>query len=88
MTTVLTIDEIRRQHPAQWVLIEDPQRDESQAVKGGVVAWHSANRDEVYRKAVERRRSGPRRFAVIYTGEIPAPGRAMAFGAALRANRE
>jgi hypothetical protein len=77
---VLTIDEIRQRHHAQWVwvLIEDPQTDEGQAVKGGVVAWHSANRDEVYRKAVEQRRSGPRRFAVIYTGEIPAPGTAMA----------
>jgi len=32
------------------------------------VCWHSKDRDEVYRKAVELR---PRRFAVLYTGKMP-----------------
>ena len=30
--------------------------------------WHSKDRDEVYRKAVELR---PPRFAILYTGKIP-----------------
>jgi hypothetical protein len=30
--------------------------------------WHSKDRDEVYRKAVELR---PKRFAMLYTGKMP-----------------
>ena len=37
-------------------------------VRRGRVRWHSKDRDEVYRKAVELR---PGRFAILYTGRIP-----------------
>ena len=37
-------------------------------VKSGKVRWHSKDRDEVYRKAVELR---PKRFAMLYTGTLP-----------------
>ena len=51
---------------SEWVLIDDPQTDESLEVEVGV--WHSKDRDEVYRKAIELRR---RRFAQLYTGRMP-----------------
>lgn len=37
-------------------------------MQSGKVVWHSKDRDEVYRKAVELR---AKRFAVLYTGKMP-----------------
>lgn len=68
MDELLTIGEIERRFDSEWVLVEDPQTGESLDVRGGKVLWHSRDRDEVYRKAVELR---PRRFAVLYTGRMP-----------------
>ena len=68
MDRVLTIAEIEAQFEGEWVLVEDPQTDEALEVQGGKVCWHSKDRDEVYRKAVELR---PKRFAMLYTGTIP-----------------
>lgn len=65
---VLNLAQIEAQFQAEWVLIEDPRTDDTLAVQGGTVRWHSKDRDEVYRKAVELR---PRRFAVLYTGKMP-----------------
>jgi len=65
---VLTIAEIEARFEAQWVLIEDPQTDQSLKVQSGRVRFHSKNRDEVYHKAVELR---PKRFAMVYTGTLP-----------------
>ena len=68
MDELLTVAEIQSKFPGEWVLVEDPQTDESSEVQGGKVRCHSNDRDEVYRKAVELR---PRRFAVLYNGSIP-----------------
>lgn len=68
MNEVLTISQIERQFESEWVLVEDPQTNETLEVQGGRVRWHSKDRDEVYRKAVELR---PRRFAMLYTGKMP-----------------
>jgi hypothetical protein len=68
MDEVLTISEIESQFPSEWILVEDPQTDESLLVQSGKVRYHSKDRDEVYRKAVELR---PKRFAMLYTGTIP-----------------
>ncbi len=68
MSEVLTSAEIEARFPAEWILVEDPQTDESLEVLGGRVRFHSKDRDEVYRKAAELR---PKRFAMVYTGEIP-----------------
>ncbi len=65
---VLTLAQIEAQFEAEWVLIDDPHTDEALGVQSGTVRWHSKDRDEVYRKAVELR---PRRFAVLYTGKMP-----------------
>lgn len=68
MSDVLSVIEINSQFESEWVLIEDPQTNEALEVQGGKVLYHSRDRDEVYRKAVELR---PKRFAMLYTGTIP-----------------
>ena len=68
MDEVLTAAQIETQFESEWVLVEDPQTDEALKVRRGKVRWHSKDRDEVYRKAVELR---PSRFAILYTGKIP-----------------
>ena len=68
MDDVLTIAQIEAQFESEWVLVEDPQTNEALEVQGGKVRWHSKDREEVYRKAVELR---PNRFAMLYTGRLP-----------------
>ena len=68
MDDILTIAQIEAQFESEWILIEDPQTNEALEVQSGKVRWHSQDRDEVYRKAVELR---PRRFAMLYTGKMP-----------------
>ena len=68
MHNVLTVAQIEAQFASEWVLVEDPQTNEALEVQAGKVRWHSKDRDEVYRKAVELR---PKRFAMLYTGKMP-----------------
>jgi hypothetical protein len=68
MDEVLSIEEIEARYPSEWILIVDPTTNEALEVLRGRVAWHSKDRDEVYRKAIELR---PRRAAHLYTGTIP-----------------
>jgi hypothetical protein len=68
MEETLSIEEIESKYPSEWILIVDPITNESLEVLRGQVAWHSKDRDEVYRKAIELR---PRRAAYLYTGTIP-----------------
>ena len=68
MDTILTAAQIEAQFESEWVLMEDPQTNDALEVQSGRVRWHSKDRDEVYRKAVELR---PKRFAMLYTGEMP-----------------
>ena len=68
MDEVLTMPEIEAKFDSEWVLIDDPWTDESLQVRGGIVRWHSKDRDEVYRRAIESR---PKRFAIVYTGKMP-----------------
>jgi hypothetical protein len=68
MNRVLTAAQIEKQFVAEWVLVEDPETNDVLEVQSGKVRWHSKDRDEVYRKAVELR---PKRFAMLYTGKMP-----------------
>ena len=68
MSEVLTMAEIQSQFDSEWVLVGDPNTDESLQVHSGNVIYHSKDRDEVYRKAIELR---PKRFAMLYTGTLP-----------------
>ena len=64
----MTVEEIRSQFDAEWVLIEDPQTDETLEVVCGKVVHHGKDRDGFYLEAVARR---PKRFAILYTGQMP-----------------
>lgn len=68
MNTVMSIAEIEKSFDSEWVLVEDPQTSEALEVLGGTVTAHSKDRDEVYRRAVDRR---PARSAIIFTGMPP-----------------
>lgn len=68
MSEVLTLAEIQSQFDSEWVLVGDPDTDESLRVQSGNFIYHSKARDEVYRKAIELR---PKRFAMLYTGTLP-----------------
>jgi hypothetical protein len=65
---VLMIEEIETRYPSEWILIEDPITGEGLELLGGMVRWHSPDRDEMYRKAIELRL---RHSATHYTGSIP-----------------
>jgi hypothetical protein len=68
MDRVLTLKQIEERFESEWVLVEDPETNDALEVQSGKVLWHSKDRDQVYRKAVELR---PKRFAMLYTGTIP-----------------
>jgi hypothetical protein len=71
---ILTVAEMQSRFDSEWLLIEEPETDAALQVQAGRVRWHSKDRDEIYRKAVELR---PQRFAVLYTGTVPAEGTAI-----------
>lgn len=68
MAEMMTLSQIERQFESEWVLVENPETNQNLELQAGEVLWHSKDRDEVYRKAVELR---PRRFAMLYTGKMP-----------------
>jgi len=68
MAEIMTLKEIDDRFDSEWVLIDDPRTNEALEVEAGRVLWHSKDRDEVYRKAIELR---PKRFALHYTGRMP-----------------
>jgi len=68
MSKFETIDQITSAFPSEWVLIDEPETDESMRLLGGRVVFHSTNRDDVYRKAAELRLP---HFAVRFLGAIP-----------------
>jgi hypothetical protein len=68
MREMLSFSEIHERFDSEWILIGDPETDDSLNIKQGVVLWHSKDRDEVYRKAIEIH---PNHSAILYTGELP-----------------
>jgi hypothetical protein len=69
MSDELTMAEIESRYDGEWVLIGDPVTNDKLEVLSGKVLFHSKDRDEVHRKAVELR---PKRSALFYIGTIPA----------------
>ena len=63
----MTVEEMRKTFASEWVLIQDPQLGPSREVVAGRVAFHSKDRHEVYRKAIELR---PKKFAMYFTGKL------------------
>ena len=68
MNEILTIDEIQARYAPDWVLIGEPQTDESLGVRAGKVLFHSPDQDEVCRKAAEY---PPGRYALRFLGTVP-----------------
>lgn len=65
---VLTASQIESLYDSEWILVGNPETNEQLEVLRGKVLWHSKDRDELYRKAIELR---PRDFAILYTGQLP-----------------
>ncbi len=57
-----------RRYAPDWVLIAEPETDDKHAVLAGKVVFHSPDRDEVYRKAIELDLD---RIAVRFLGSWP-----------------
>lgn len=72
MLDVLTIEEIDQQYPNEWVLIGDPQTNESLKVLGGKVLFHSKSREEIYRQSACEKRGST--LAFYYTGKVGKNG--------------
>jgi hypothetical protein len=68
MGEFLTMEEIQARYAPDWVLIAEPQTDESLRVLGGKVVFHGSDADEIYRKAAELKLD---RIAVRFLGEYP-----------------
>jgi hypothetical protein len=68
MDETLTVEQIEALFPSEWVLIGEPETDESQRLLTGKVLFHSPERDEVDRKLLELR---PARFAFRFLGTLP-----------------
>jgi hypothetical protein len=64
----LTIKQIEEQYPSEWILMVEPETDQTYEVIAGKVVFHSKDRDEVYREANE---VDAKEIALHYTGSIP-----------------
>ena len=53
MDEVLTMEEIEARFPEEWILIDQPEKDQHGNVASGRVVFHSPDRDEIGRKALE-----------------------------------
>ena len=51
MDEILTLSEMESRYPEEWILIDDPETDESLEVVRGRVLFHSSDQGEMYRKA-------------------------------------
>jgi len=69
MTEILTTQEIYRRFHSEWILLEDPQLSKDLRVLGGRVVFHSSDRDELDRKAMQLQL---RHSARLFTGTIDA----------------
>ncbi|HUR54818.1 MAG TPA: hypothetical protein VMZ71_11850 [Gemmataceae bacterium] len=68
----LTMTEIEKQYPNEWVLIADPtHRRRSLEVTGGRVVVHCADRADFIRRVGEWDEPGYKRAAVQYVGKFP-----------------
>jgi hypothetical protein len=69
MSELMTVAEMEAAYPGEWLLILEPESNEFNQLLRGRVVFHSKDRDEMYRKAIEL--PAPKRFATRYTGTLP-----------------
>lgn len=71
----MNVEEIKKKHPDQWVLVRVLRKNElGQLIEGEIMA-HSKNRDEIY----EKMKNVKGHTYTLYTGKIPKKGYAVAF---------
>jgi hypothetical protein len=68
MNDILTIEEIERRYPDEWVLLDEVETSDVQEVLRGRVLWHSKDQLEVHRRL---RELSPTDWALLFTGAIP-----------------
>jgi hypothetical protein len=68
MNNVMTVEEMEVRYAPEWVLIGDPETDAEHQIRAGRVLFHSHDRDEVCRKALD---FPPGRYAVRFLGKLP-----------------
>jgi hypothetical protein len=67
----MTFEEIKRQHPNEWVLIEFTELDEDLKVVEGTVVAHSPSKEVIYKTLLELENE---RIAIEFTGDtVPEP---------------
>ena len=64
----MTLEEIIRQYPSEWVLIEFTTLDEELKVVDGEVVAHSPSKADIYKQLVILDRDN---IAIEFTGEMP-----------------
>lgn len=69
----MTLTQIEARFRSEWVLVVDPVTDRQLTVLRGRVAFHSRDRNKVYRRAEALK---PKSFALLFTGKLPK-GRAI-----------
>ena len=65
---VLSLEEIHSRYKGEWILLQDPEIDKDLNIRKGRVVFHSKDRDEVDRKAIQLRL---KHSAFLYTGTMP-----------------
>lgn len=68
MNEVLTRAEMEAQYDGEWVLVADPELDNSLEVLRGRVVYHGEDREVMYREATKQE---IKRWASLYFGPIP-----------------
>lgn len=63
----MTFEEIIRQYPSEWVLIEFTTLDEELKVVDGEVVAHSPSKEDIYKQLATLDRD---KIAIEFTGEI------------------
>jgi hypothetical protein len=64
----MTFEEIIRQYPSEWVLIEFTTLDEELKVVDGEVVAHSPSKADIYKQLAMLDRDN---IAIEFTGEMP-----------------
>ena len=68
MGDILTREEMEKRFDGEWVLVGDPELNETNEVLRGEVLWHNRDRDALYRRALELK---PPSSAILCFKKIP-----------------
>ena len=68
MKKVLTMKQLEARFSGEWVLLVNPVQDRQSEIVRGEMVFHSKDRSEVYREALNCEAV---RTAVLYVGKLP-----------------